>query len=118
VEQGFGARVEPMLVRAIALPKSALAPAGGRPSAGDHFASLSAAPTLARGNHYVLIDDIVTKGATLLGAATRLELVVPGARITAFAVMRTMGRVPDIERLLDPWVGKIVSKGNDADRIG
>ena len=64
----------------------------------------------------VLIDDVVTKGRTLLAAATRLHEAFPGAQIRAFALLRTMGLIPGVQRLLDPCTGEIRWKAGDAHR--
>ena len=62
----------------------------------------------------VLIDDIVTKGRTLLAAAERIREALPEARIKAFALIRTQGAARDIHALLDPCRGEIKWKGGDA----
>jgi hypothetical protein len=64
----------------------------------------------------VLVDDVITKGRTLLAAATRVHEAFPNARIRAFALLRTMGMVPEIGQLLDPCVGEIRWQGGDAHR--
>jgi adenine/guanine phosphoribosyltransferase-like PRPP-binding protein len=64
----------------------------------------------------VLIDDVVTKGRTLLAAATRVREALPGAEIRAFALLRTMGFIQGIDRLLDPCVGEIRWRAGDAHR--
>ena len=64
----------------------------------------------------VLIDDVVTKGRTLLAAATRLQEAFPEADIRAFALLRTQGLIPGVQRLLDPCKGEIRWKAGDAHR--
>jgi hypothetical protein len=64
----------------------------------------------------MLIDDVVTKGRTLLAAAARVHSAFPQARIRAFAVLRTMGLVPEIPRLFEPWRGCIRWLHGDAQR--
>ena len=63
-----------------------------------------------------LVDDVITKGATMLAAATRLQESYPSARIIAFALVRTTGFVEDIERITDPVVGSITLRGGDVHR--
>ena len=58
-----------------------------------------------------MVDDIVTRGCTLLAAASRLSDAFPKADIRAFAMVRTMGLVPDITVTIDPCVGSISSVG-------
>jgi hypothetical protein len=64
----------------------------------------------------ILIDDVVTKGRTLVAAAIRLQLTFPQTRIRAFALIRTLGLVPDVESVFDPCRGEIRWNGLDAQR--
>jgi hypothetical protein len=59
---------------------------------------------------------VVTKGRTLLAAASRVHEAFPGAQIRAFALVRTMGFIPGLEQLLDPCKGEIRWKAGDAYR--
>lgn len=54
-----------------------------------------------------LVDDFVTKGRTLLAAATVLRAAFPNARVKAFALIRTIGLVPEPPQLVDPVLGAI-----------
>jgi len=63
-----------------------------------------------------LIDDVITKGATLLAAASRLQETYPHANIVAFALVRTLGFVDDIERIVEPVLGTITLRGDEAVR--
>jgi predicted amidophosphoribosyltransferase len=123
VSQGLGRCAWSGLRRAIAVRKSATAPPGARPTVRRHYDSFAVEcadplPILPSGaGHIVLIDDVVTKGRTLLAAAARLHETYPSARIRAFALLRTMGRVPEVDRLLDPCVGEISWRAGDAHRF-
>jgi hypothetical protein len=64
----------------------------------------------------VLVDDVVTKGRTLLAAATRIQEAFPDTEVRAFALLRTMGLIPDVAQLLEPCVGEIRWTGADAQR--
>jgi hypothetical protein len=66
--------------------------------------------------HVILIDDVVTKGRTLLAAALRLREVFPWAEVRGFALMRTMGYAPAFDEFLMPCIGKIEWTGDDARR--
>jgi hypothetical protein len=57
-----------------------------------------------------------TKGRTLLAAAMRMREAFPGAQLRAFALVRTMGLVPEVRQLLDPCQGEIRWAGEDAQR--
>ena len=117
--EGIGGSVWAGLTRAHAVRKSATSPHGRRPTIKDHFESFAIErsqdfPSLGR---VVLIDDVVTKGRTLMAAALRMHESFPDARIRAFAVLRTLGVVPDVNRILDPCVGKIIMRGQDVRRV-
>jgi len=87
---GLGSRVECLLVREKAIRKSA--GAKRRPDPHEHHDSfrvdrqalLQAPPTL------LLVDDVITRGSTCLGAAWRLQEAFPAARVAMFAGVRTM----------------------------
>jgi len=100
------------------VPKSASAAPGRRPTVMAHYDSLSVVPgsDLPNDSCLLLIDDVVTKGRTLLAASMRLHEAFPQARITAFALLRTLGFKDRLEGLLEPCVGRIVWRAGDAHR--
>ena len=63
-----------------------------------------------------LVDDVITKGATMLAAASRLAEIYPRATIVGFALVRTLGFVDDIDRIVEPAVGTITFRGDAAVR--
>jgi adenine/guanine phosphoribosyltransferase-like PRPP-binding protein len=82
-----------------------------------HYESLSVVPGFELPDaRFLLIDDVVTRGRTLLAAALRLHEAFPQARITAFALLRTLGFKDHIDTLLDPCVGRIGWRAGDARR--
>jgi predicted amidophosphoribosyltransferase len=113
---GLGGVVWPTLRRTVVVPKSAWAAPGERPTVAVHVGSLEMTDRVPPTGQLVLVDDVVTKGRTLLAAATVLADALPGVEIRAFAALRTMGLVPDIATYTDPVVGEIVWTGADADR--
>jgi hypothetical protein len=68
------------------------------------------------GERITLVDDFVTKGNTLLGAASRLATVLSSGTPTAFPLVRTVGLQPDVERIVDPCVGTIRRHGGGVAR--
>ncbi len=116
VGEGLGLRAWPALRRISAVRKSSSAPAGARPSVARHYDSFAVAPCDAAPERIVLIDDVVTKGRTLLAAATRMHEAYPNADIRAFALVRTMGLVAEIDRLIKPARGEIRWRAGDAQR--
>jgi len=118
VREGLGRCAWTGLSRVHAVRKSATAVAGERPTVGMHYQSFAIEPidAIPFARQIILVDDVVTKGRTLLAAATRLQEAFPSARIRAFALLRTMGLIADVNQLLDPCVGEIRWRGGDAHR--
>jgi adenine/guanine phosphoribosyltransferase-like PRPP-binding protein len=117
-KQGLGGDPMPLIVRTVAVPKSAFASPGERPDPQVHVDSLSVDREhvekfgLLTPTKFTLVDDVITRGATLIGAATVLRAAFPGAEVRAFALLRTRGLVEDIEKILDPCVGRIWLDGD------
>jgi hypothetical protein len=116
VEQGLGATVLPCLQRVRAVPKSAFAASGSRPKPIDHYESIIGTKMVADRAELCLVDDVITKGATLLAAASRLRETYPHSSIVAFALVRTLGFVEDIERIVEPALGTITLRRGEAVR--
>jgi hypothetical protein len=91
VNGGLGERVWPCVQRLKAVPKSAFAASGQRPSAYQHWDSMSVAPALHDQGalNLLIVDDVLTRGVTLIAMATRLREAFPHALIRAFALART-----------------------------
>jgi predicted amidophosphoribosyltransferase len=117
VQQGLGAMTWPGLRRVRAVRKSATAAQGARPSVASHYDSFQVDPPTFHPASVVLIDDVVTRGRTLLAAASRVREAIPGVQIRAFALLRTMGLVGGVHHLLDPCRGEIIWTEGDARRI-
>lgn len=117
LRQGLGAAVWPGVIRISAVRKSATAQAGARPSVEDHYRSFGIDADMPRTDRILIVDDVVTKGRTLLAAATRLREAVPDAHITGFALLRTLSLTAEINSLLQPCAGEIRWRRGDARRI-
>jgi hypoxanthine phosphoribosyltransferase len=100
----MAARTFPCIERLTAVAKSAYAGPGGRPTPQQHFDSMRVRRGLEDFDEIVIVDDIITRGATLIAAAARLAEVYPRARIRAFAVARTKKMTAGIE---EPCAGTI-----------
>jgi hypothetical protein len=64
----------------------------------------------------VLIDDVITKGRTLLAAAARMQSAFPSADVRAFALIRTMGFRQRMDSQVQPCEGVVRWAGGDARR--
>ncbi len=115
IEAGLGQRIWKGLHRIRAVRKSATARPGSRPTVGNHYDSFAIEPA-GSVPQVLLIDDVVTKGRTLLAAAERVREACPNAEIRAFALVRTKGLVEGVNRLLDPCIGEIRWRAGDAQR--
>lgn len=116
VDQGLGSTAWSGLHRIHNVQKSATAAPGERPTVSLHYESFHIEPSSTPPETIILVDDVVTKGRTLLAAASRLHEAFPGTRIRAFALVRTMGLIPGVLRLLDPCRGEIRWEAGDARR--
>lgn len=117
VHEGLGTMAWPGLHRVCAVPKSSTAARGARPTVSCHFESFLMERSSVDPETVVLIDDVITKGRTLLAAAARIREAFPHAQIRAFALLRTMGFIAGVEQLLDPCRGEIRWQRGDARRI-
>ena len=115
-DAGLGRGIWTGLHRIRAVRKSATAAPGSRPTVGAHYDSFAINTATALPPQVVLVDDVVTKGRTLLAAAARLKDAFPHSEIRAFALLRTMGLIRDVHHLLDPCVGEIRWRAGDAHR--
>jgi predicted amidophosphoribosyltransferase len=116
LRQGIGHDTWTGLKRIRRVQKSSTASSAARPSVDLHYESFSIDALPCGSESLVLVDDVITKGRTLLAAAVRLQEAFPAANIRAFALLRTMGLVPEVRRLLDPCRGLISWRGGDARR--
>jgi len=117
VHEGLGTMAWPGLHRVRAVRKSSTAARGARPTVSCHFESFLMERPSIDPESVVLIDDVITKGQTLLAAAARVRDAFPHTQIRAFALLRTMGMTTGVEHLLDPCRGEIRWQRGDARRI-
>ena len=92
-------RIEPVLKSAYAAPVE-------RPLAEQHYATMAMTPSLLVPTRVLLVDDVVTRGATLLGAASRIKEAFPACEVRGFALVRTES-FDEVTVVRDPKVGTI-----------
>jgi hypothetical protein len=85
---------------------------GQRPDPDTHYESFQvdtqavlAAPALI-----TVVDDVITRGSTLLAMFQRLTEAFPQAQIRCFAVVRTMSGV-EVDQIMSPVEGIISLSG-------
>jgi hypothetical protein len=115
-EVGFALRIWTGLRRRYAVTKSATAPSAARPTVQQHYDSFEVVRVTTPIQRVVLIDDVITKGRTLLAAAARLRAELPFADVGGFALIRTQGFVNHIDHLAEPCCGVVRWAGGDARR--
>ncbi len=116
VKQGLAARSAPLLVRAKAVQKSSIAGPGKRPKPLDHIESIVVEKQLPFvPSKVVVVDDVVTRGATFIAAVSHLKHCFPDAVVQAFALIRTMSNV-EVEKIIAPVIGMISMHGQETYR--
>ncbi len=103
VAEGLAGNILPLLVRNVAVQKAATAPPGGRPGPEQHYETVSVdtQQLLHCLEAVTLVDDIVTRGSSLLGLSARLAEHMPNIPVRSFAVIRTISH-GDVATILDP----------------
>jgi predicted amidophosphoribosyltransferase len=107
VRTGLAKKVLPGLSRIASVPKAATSLAKDRPNPADHYRTISVQKPLDQPSKIILVDDIITRGSTLLGAANRLADVFPRTPIYAFAAIRTVSNPNEFKKIYDPCSGTI-----------
>ena len=109
-------RNEECLYRDIPLPKSSTSLASNRPKAFQHYDSMKVRKLLFDPKEILLVDDVITRGATVLGAVNKIADAFPNARIRAFVVMRTISNPEEFSEIVQPCVGTIMLSGENTIR--
>jgi hypothetical protein len=102
---GLGRDVKPIIKRVYALPKSATS--GSRSTAQQHYDSQSVEGLVQNPDSFLLIDDVITTGATMIGSANLLANSYPDSRIEGFAALRTVSDPDEFQGIYDSVLGQI-----------
>jgi predicted amidophosphoribosyltransferase len=114
-EQGLGITF-PCLERVKKVPKSAFCKCNERPKPEEHYESIKTKKLIIHMQNpskIVLVDDLITRGSTILGCINRLKEVYPKAEMRGFAIMRTISNINDFNDIEDPCIGTVEYKENN-----
>jgi len=107
--RGMG-RVFDILERKMPVPTSHLSKTSERPSPEQHYESLSIKVDLLSLNgmdSITLVDDVITRGSTMLGSASLVHDKYPNVKIVGFAALRAISNPKEFVQVLDPTRGII-----------
>jgi predicted amidophosphoribosyltransferase len=113
--QGWG-QYYPVLKRVRAVRKSATAPSDKRPKAKEHFETILCESRPDVPERIVLIDDVITRGATVLGCASKVKQHFPQTPVVVFCVMRTVTNPAEFKTVEDPCTGWVRLTGEETYR--
>ena len=118
VAVGVGRQVLACLARTKPLRKAAMSDASSRPTPAEQYETMGVQGTVqGTPKELVLVDDIITRGATFLGAANRLAEAFPSAEIRGFAAMRTISDSSEFESYYKPEKGWIRYREETGDTL-
>lgn len=115
VTHGLGAEV--LVTRTTPVMKSATASPGERTTVAGHIDSLRLEPLLADPKKLTIVDDVMTRGRMAFAMAMLLAARFPGIEVRAFALLRTLGFQPEIEKIDEPCIGVLVQQRGDVNRL-
>lgn len=88
---GLGTTVAPCVTRLrVVVQQSTRSTAGERLSPAEHADTMSVDGVLELGSKVLLVDDVVTRGSTLVAAASLILHHAPGLDVKAFAIGRVV----------------------------
>lgn len=92
VGERLGSIVLPMLERTVAVQRSSTAAPGKRPRVAAHLKSLQVLPPVDPPSRIVIVDDVVTSGATMLAAISAVFDAIRRPPPRGFAFFRTQSK--------------------------
>ncbi len=117
VAKGIGWKVMLSLKRVKTINMSSQSTPSQRPLPSEHYESLSVEKSLTMSDKVVLIDDVITRGATLIAAANKLIDAYPGIKILSFAAIRTISDSSGFSGWYDPVRGTVIIRSQQGDTI-
>ena len=117
VGRGLGRRVVRALRRHQALrPSSGRRASSERNRFEDQLRTLIVDAVIDASDRIVLVDDVITSGATMLGAAMALRARARDLDIRGFAAFRTISNLEEFEAPVAPFHGRIFATSDGATR--
>ena len=116
VKYGLGEATATCLSRVKPVPKSATSRPEDRATPNQHYETMEVRGMLTEPKNILLVDDLVTRGATLLGAAWKIAKLYPNSRIKAFVAMRTVSNGNEFVSIMDPRKGTITPTADGRSR--
>lgn len=92
---GFSNPVETVIKRTAAIRKSSFCRTGERPEASEHRDTMTAHTDLIVPAKVLLVDDVLTRGCTTMGAALCLKAKYPDVDVRIFSVFLTKNFDPE-----------------------
>ena len=117
VQKGLGGYVVPCLIRSKPVNKSSWSIPSQRPLPSEHYDSLKVEQTVTELNEVILIDDVITRGSTLIAAANKLIDSFPKIKIESFAAIRTISNPLEFRNWFNPVEGTITFRSGLGDTI-
>jgi len=107
LSSGLAESVMPLLTRTEKVPKSAWASPGERPTVQKHLETIEAQTDMLSTREITIVDDVITKGSTMLACAIKLQENYPNAQVRCFSLFRTVGFQGNIDSVSEPTKGTI-----------
>ena len=117
VAKGIGCKVMLSLKRVKTINRSSQSTPSQRPLPSEQYDSLAVEKSLTMSNKVVLIDDVITRGATLIAAANKLIDAYPEIKILSFAAIRTISDSSAFSGWYDPVRGTVIIRSQQGDTI-
>ncbi len=109
--KGIGDGVEPFLERTARVARSSGVPrAEDRPDPPDHHKTIRCTTPLFSPKKITLVDDVVTRGSTLVASAARIKEHFPDVAVQAFAHVSVESDrdLADFREIFEPRIGAVL----------
>lgn len=110
-ELKLGGSTAQLAERVKTIPSASGSPSDQRPTAKKHYETVEIKEPTHEIGDIILVDDVLTRGATILGVASKLAERFPDSTIKAFAAVRTISNAAEFTSLCRPAKGTITLSG-------